>query len=105
MIKHRILFLILYTVSLCPVVLYSEYDFNFPFLENLENCLAIGKINECKFMITKFEELQLNQYAKGNLRCQTVILGLQSEIIRKIYFERKQKNSLLTTVPYLIKNC
>ena len=45
------------------------------------------------------------EYYKGNLKCQTSILGLQTELIRNIYFDREKDNISGKTIPSLIKNC
>ena len=75
------------------------------FLKELKKCFEVENGEKCKEMILLTERMQLREYQKGNLKCQTSILGLQTEIIRKIYFDRNKKNVPGKTIPFLIKNC
>ena len=75
------------------------------FLKELKKCFEVENEDKCKEMILLTERMQLREYQKGNLKCQTSILGLQTEIIRKIYFDRNKKNVPGKTIPFLIKNC
>ena len=75
------------------------------FLKQLKKCFEIENDDDCKEMILFAEQMQLREYDKGNLRCQTSILGLQTELIRNIYFDRGKDNVSWKTIPSLIKNC
>ena len=75
------------------------------FLKELKKCFATQKDDKCKELILSTERMQLREYYKGNLKCQTSILGLQTELIRNIYFNREKDNISGKTIPSLIKNC
>ncbi len=92
-------------MNFSPRKVSSEYYLTSAFLVDLENCLASKRYKKCHGYITKSEKMQLNEYAKGNLKCQTSILGLQTELIRIIYFETNKKESFGKSIPNLIKNC
>ena len=49
--------------------------------------------------------MHLEEYYKGNLKCQTSILGLQTELIRNVYFDKEKDNVFGKAIPSLIKNC
>ena len=86
-------------------VVLSDSLLNSAFLRDLENCFAIKNNVNCRKFVIQSEKMQLNEYAKGNLKCQTSILGLQTELIRSIYFKTNNKESFGKSIPYLIKNC
>ena len=81
----------------------SYYDSSF--LKELKKCFEAENKDKCKEMILRTERMQLRAYSEGNLKCQTSILGLQTELIRNIYFEKNKNNISWKTIPSLIKNC
>ena len=76
-----------------------------PFIKNIIECQNNNLSNSCRNIIIKTEKLQLEQSALGNYRCQTSLLGVQTEIIKKIYFDKKQRFSKTISIPFVIKNC
>ena len=83
----------------------TETYYHSSFLKELKKCFKIDKYDKCKEMILLTERLQLREYYKGNFKCQTSILGLQTELIRNIYFNSYKKNISEKAIPSLIKNC
>ena len=75
------------------------------FIKDLKNCFVSERSHECKKMVSYSEKMQLNEYSNGNFKCQTSILGVQTELIRNIYFSKNKKKSSGKTIWYLIKNC
>ena len=101
--KSLLLFFIL--ISCFYKVAHSQGSLNQSFINNLKICFVNEISYKCKSMIFQLENLQLNAFSKGNLKCQTSLLGIQSELIRNIYFLKNKKLSSSETIPYLIKNC
>ena len=83
----------------------TESSYHSSFLKELKKCFKTDSNNNCKEMILLTERMQLREYHKGNLKCQTSLLGLQTELIRNIYFDREKDNLSWKTIPSLIKNC
>ena len=83
----------------------TEPSYHSSFLKELKKCFEVKKKDKCKEMILLTERMQLREYYKGNLKCQTSILGLQTELIRNIYFDREKDNVAMKIIPSLIKNC
>tara|TARA_Y100001978_G_scaffold28088_1_gene24020 strand:+ start:152 stop:478 length:327 start_codon:yes stop_codon:yes gene_type:complete len=106
MILRKNLFILIFFVFNCfvPIVL-SEPSYNALFLGELKKCFDAKINNKCKEMIFLTERMQLREYQKGNLKCQTSILGFQTELINNIYFDRDKNNVAWKTIPSLIKNC
>ena len=106
MFLRRNLFTLIFLSLSCfqDVVLTEPYSYS-SFLKELKNCFKTENEDKCKKMILLTEQMQLKEYDKGNLKCQTSILGLQTELIRNIYFDSYKDYKLLKTIPSLIKNC
>ena len=51
------------------------------------------------------EKIQLVEYEQNRYKCQTSILGLQTELIEVYYFKKLKKNKKAIMIPYVIKNC
>ena len=100
-------FLIVVPLALnCLVEIISAEPFlNSSFLTELQQCFETDNDDKCKEIILRTERIQLSEYYKGNLKCQTSILGLQTELIRNIYFDIKIDNFSGETISSLIKNC
>ena len=102
---RKILLIVIFLACTCFVEMISaeSYDY-FSFKKELKKCFETNN-NNCKAIILRTEQMQLKEYYKGNLKCQTSILGLQTELIRNIYFDRHRDNVPGKTISSLIKNC
>ena len=83
----------------------TEPYYQSSFLKDLKKCFENENDVRCKELIFLTETMQLNEYYEGNLKCQTSILGLQTELIRNIYFKNNKDNLYKKTISSLIKNC
>jgi len=83
----------------------TETKYHSSFLKEFKQCFETENDDKCMEMILLTERMQLKEYYEGNLKCQTSLLGLQSELIRNIYFKRDKDKISDKTIPYLIKNC
>ena len=81
---------------------YSDKSYT---LKKIIDCSNNPLLVECKNIILFTESLQLREYSKGNLRCQSSLLGAQTELIRKIYINKNQKKLPKISIPFVIKNC
>ena len=106
MIIRKILFILTFLLLNCFVHKISTEPYHHSlFLKELKKCFQAENKDKCKKMILLTERMQLREYYEGNLKCQTSILGLQTELIRNIYFAREKDNVSVKTIPSLIKNC
>ena len=101
--KNLLLVIIIFLNS--NVEMISTESFNSSFLQDLKKCFETKNDHICKEKILLTERMHLREYYNNNLRCQTSILGLQTELIRNIYFEKNKNNISWKTIPSLIKNC
>ena len=104
-VRKNFLIVILLVLNCFVEMISSESNYHSSFLKELKKCLKTKNDDKCKEMILLTERMQLREYYKGNLKCQTSILGLQTELIRNIYFDREKDNVSWKTIPSLIKNC
>ncbi len=76
-------------------------------LKQSSDCLKDSgtQVQVCKELVSEIEKLQLVVFDQNRFKCQSSLLGLQTEIIEAYFFNNssKEKNSLM--IPYVIKNC
>ena len=76
-------------------------------LKQSSDCLKDSgtQVQLCKELVSEIEKLQLVVFDQNRFKCQSSLLGLQTEIIEAYFFNNssKEKNSLM--IPYVIKNC
>ena len=73
--------------------------------DEIKTCLSKGDFEECKKYIFIMEKLQIKASNEGIFKCQTTLLGIQSELIKNIYFEKNNVFSEYFITSNLIKNC
>ena len=104
-VRKNLLILILFVFNCFVDMVSTEPYYHASFLKELKKCFEFDNEDKCKEMILITERMQLREYYKGNLKCQTSLLGLQTELIKSIYFDREKDNVSGKTIPSLIKNC
>jgi len=75
------------------------------FLNEIKYCLDNQLKDKCKEIILELEALQTIEEEKGNFRCQTSILGLQSELIKAIDSNHRNFDFEGVSITFVIKNC
>ena len=106
MIVKKSLYISLFLLFNCSIKMIStESSYHSSFLKEIKKCVETNNDHKCKELILLTERKQLDEFYKGNLKCQTSILGLQTEIIKNIYFERSKDNIFEKIIPSVIKNC
>ena len=74
-------------------------------LKQSSDCFKDSRIQLCKELVSEIEKLQLVVFDQNRFKCQSSLLGLQTEIIEAYFFKNSsnERNSLM--IPYVIKNC
>ena len=74
-------------------------------LKKTSECIKDPQNLVCRELVSQVEKLQLIVFDQNRFRCQSSLLGLQSEIIEAHFLKNFsiQKNSFM--IPYVIKNC
>ena len=69
------------------------------------DCIKDSQTQACKEVIAEIEKLQIVVFDQNRFKCQSSLLGLQSEIIEAYFLENFPNERILLMVPYVIKNC
>ena len=82
-----------------PVLTKSE------FLRKSNQCSKDFQNKICIDLILETEKMQLIESEQNRYKCQSSILGLQTELIEAYFFKKLKKNKKGIMIPYVIKNC
>ena len=74
-------------------------------LKQSSECIKDSQNQICRELVSQIEKLQLVEFDQNRFKCQSSLLGLQSELI-EAYFLRNFSNERISfIIPYVIKNC
>ena len=68
-------------------------------------CIQESQSQVCKELVYEIEKLQLVVFGQNRFKCQTSLLGLQSEIIEAYFLKNFSNDKISIMTPYVIKNC
>ena len=74
-------------------------------LKQSNDCIKNSQAQVCKELVSEIEKIQLVVYDQNRFKCQSSLLGLQSEIIEAYYFKNFSNERISFMIPYVIKNC
>ena len=74
-------------------------------LKKSKECFKDFEDQLCKNLILKMEKIQSVESEQNRYKCQSSILGLQTEIVEAYSFKNVKKRKGLIMIPYVIKNC
>ena len=104
--KNYFILLIMFFFNVLPHYSLAEINIiDYLNFEELKTCLRKSEFDECKELILIMEELQVEASNKGNFKCQSTLLGIQTELIKNLYFEKNEIPLEPIIHSYLIKNC
>ena len=74
-------------------------------LKQSSDCFKDSGTQACKELVSVIEKFQLVVFDQNRFKCQSSLLGLQTEIIEAYFFNNSsnERNSLM--IQYVIKNC
>ena len=73
-------------------------------LKQSSDCIKDSQTQVCKELVSELEKFQLVVFDQNRFKCQSSLLGLQSEII-EAYYLKNFLNRVSFMIPYVIKNC
>ena len=104
--KNFLIFLIVILLNVLPNSSFAAISIvNYLTLDELKTCLRKSNFEECQNLILIMEKLQIEASNKGNFRCQSTLLGIQTELIKNLYFEKNEILPEPIIHSNLIKNC
>ena len=74
-------------------------------LKKSSDCVQNSQLQVCKELVYEIEKLQLVEFDQNRFKCQSSLLGLQSEIIEAYFLKNFPNNKISLMLPYVIKNC
>jgi len=74
-------------------------------LKQSNDCIRDSQNQVCKELVSEIEKLQLVVFDQNRFKCQSSLLGLQTEIIEAYFFNNFSNERISLMIPYVIKNC
>ena len=74
-------------------------------LKQSSECIKNSQNKVCGELVSQIEKLQLIVFDQNRFKCQSSLLGLQSEIIEAYFFKNFSNQRISLMIPYVIKNC
>ena len=75
------------------------------FLEQSSECIKDSQNQLCRDLVVQIEKLQLLAFDQNRFKCQSSLLGLQSELIEAYFLKNFSRERISFMIPYVIKNC
>ena len=74
-------------------------------LKQYSDCIKRPQTKACEELVSEIEKFQLLAFDQNRFKCQSSLLGLQSEIIEAYYLKNFLNKRISFMIPYVIKNC
>jgi len=74
-------------------------------LKQSSDCIRDSQPQVCKELVSEIEKLQLVAFGQNRFKCQSSLMGLQSELIEAYFFHDFYNERVSFMIPYVIKNC
>ena len=74
-------------------------------LKQSSECFKDPQIKLCRELVFQIEKLQSGVFDQNRFKCQSSLLGLQSELIEAYFFKNLSNKRISFMNPYVIKNC
>ena len=68
-------------------------------------CIQDSQTQVCKELVSEIQKLQLVVFNQNRFKCQSSLLGLQSEIIEAYFLKNFSNDKISFMIPYVNKNC
>ena len=98
-------FLLLEFLLLSNFVMAETIPTKSKILKEASYCIKDSQAQVCKKLFSEIEKLQLFVYDQNRFKCQSSLLGLQSEIIEAYFLKNPSKERVLFMIPFVNKNC
>ena len=103
--KKLISFSTILLVLLLSTIVPEQLQAKSEIIKKAKICFKNSQYKNCNNLFLDIEKIQLIESEKNRYKCQTSILGLQTELIEAYYFKKLNKKSNGIMIPYVIKNC
>ena len=74
-------------------------------LKQYDDCIKSSQNRVCEDLVSEIEKFQIVVFDQNRFKCQSSLLGLQSEIIEAYFFKNFSNERISFMIPYVFKNC
>ena len=74
-------------------------------IKQSSECIKDSQNQICRELVSHIEKLQLVEFDQNRFKCQSSLLGLQSELIEAYFLKESYNEKMSFMIPYVIKNC
>ena len=74
-------------------------------IKQASECIKDSQTEVCSELVSQIEKLQLVLFEQNRFKCQSSLLGLQSELIGAYFLKNLPNGRVSFMIPYVIKNC
>ena len=74
-------------------------------IKQSSECIKDSQNQICRELVSQIEKLQLVEFDQNRFKCQSSLLGLQSELIEAYFLKESYNEKMSFMIPYVIKNC
>ena len=74
-------------------------------LKQSSECIKDSQNQVCRDLVSQIEKLQIVVFDQNKFKCQSSLLGLQSEIIENYFLKNFSNKRISYMIPYVIKYC
>ena len=74
-------------------------------LKQSRDCIKDFRTQACKELVSEIEKLQIVEFDQNRFKCQSSLLGLQSELIEAYFLKESYNEKMSFMIPYVIKYC
>ena len=101
----RLTFLLLNFLFVSNFVIAETIPTKSKILKEFSDCMKDFKTQVCKELVSEIEKLQIVEFDQNRFKCQSSLLGLQSEIIETYFLKNFSNEKFSFMIPFVIKNC
>ena len=98
-------FLLLKFLLLSNFVIAETIPTKSKILKQSSECIKDSQNQVCRELVSQIEKLQLVEFEQNRFKCQSSLLGLQSELIEAYFLRNFSNEKISFMIPYVIKNC
>ena len=74
-------------------------------IKESSECIKYSQNEVCRELVFQIEKLQLLVFDQNRFKCQSSLLGLQSELIEAYFFRNQSNERISFMIPFVNKNC
>ena len=74
-------------------------------LKQSSECIKDSQNQICRELVPQLEKLQLAVFDQNRFKCQSSLLGLQSELVEAYFLKNLSNKRTSFMIPYVNKNC